>query len=334
MESARCEFISRLGDMPKEYADIAIKSFDLVMRDYELKVKETALSTVVLDVIPKEVTLYMNCKLVEGQSKDGIKNRGILLETFFQQVAKPITEIKANDVRAFLIGYQNQRNISDATLDRYRSYLSTFFNWCEAEELIDKSPMRNIKAIKYEAQRRVSLTQMELERMRNACQSHRDRCIVEVLYSTGCRVSELSNLKIADIDLNQNTAIVHGKGKKMREVFINVKAKVAIEDYLKTRNDSCEYLLISKRRDNSGNYVKQSSKSIREDIKVIQSRTNISKHVTPHILRHTTATISLSNGMPVSSIQKMLGHSSCATTMIYADVSTEMVHQEHLRCVI
>jgi len=334
MEKVRCEFISRLNDMPKEYAEIAIKSFDLVLRDYELQVKEKALSTVVLDLIPKEVNLYLNCKLVEGQSKNGTKNRGIFLSTFFRDIVKPINEVTANDVRAFLVAYQNQRGISDATLNRYRSYLCTFFSWCESEELIDKNPMKNIKPIKYEQQRRVSLTQLELEYIRNACETSREKCIIEMLYSTGCRVSELTNMKKSDIDLNNNIAIVHGKGKKMREVFINAKAKFALNVYWNTRNDDCEYAIVSIRKKSDGKYSKASSKSIENAVESIQQRANIGKHVTPHILRHTTATISLSNGMPVSLIQKMLGHSSCSTTMIYADVSTEMVHQEHLKCVI
>jgi len=330
--NARSEFISRLKDMPEEYTKVAIRAFDFIEHNYELNKKETALSTVV-EPMQREVALYRDCKTVEGCSKSAIKNRLLLINSLLTATGKPVREITANDVRAFLYGYQEQRNTKDVTLEKYRSQLNAFFKWCEDEEILEKNPMRNIKPIKYTQERRVSLTQYELEIVRNSCVNEAERCLIEMLFSTGCRVSELSNMKISDLDLQQNIVPVLGKGKKVRTVYINAKAKVALADYLKTRKDNCEYLFISDRKVN-GMTVVATPKVLQARIAEINKRANIGKHITPHVLRHTTATIALQNGMPLEDIQVMLGHASCSTTLLYADVCDTKVRREHERCVI
>lgn len=302
---------------------------DRVMQRYEIKEKEMALS-VEVDPIPELVKAYIVVKKTEGLSAGTLENYSLILQNFFGRVRKAVADVTANDIRLFLYEYGKYRNVSDRTLDKYRSYICWFFSWAHSEEYILRNPAKSIKAIKYETKERQALTQMEMEQLRSGCQSLRDRAILELMYSTGCRVSEMAGLKLNDINWSDSTVHLFGKGKKHRNSYLNARATLALRAYLKTRTDSSDALIVTERAP----YRAMSKEAIEAIMRKISERSGIGRKVTPHIIRHTTATIAVNAGMPIEDVSKLLGHASVNTTMIYAKASNEKVQAEHIRCVI
>lgn len=298
---------------------------------YEVSPKETSL--VPIDaIIPCSLVEYLACRSLEGMSKATLYNYRMTLSAFFKRVQKPLEKIESNDIRGYLYEYQQVRNISNRSLDKIRNTISGFFKWAVAEGKVPKDPTLAVKAIKYSVKPRIALTQLELEYIRKSCGDIRERTIVEILYSTGCRVSELCNMKKEDVDLEDRTIMIFGKGGKYRISYINAKAYVVLCDYLKSRNDNDEHLIVTERKPHRG----LSRYMVEKIIGDISDRAYrfTGKHVTPHIFRHTTATVALHNGMPVQNISKMLGHNQLETTMTYAEVDMTDVQRDHNRFVI
>lgn len=173
------------------------------------------------------------------------------------------------------------------------------------------------------------MTQLELEYIRNACVTQRDRAMVEVFYSTGCRVSELAILKKSDVDFVTGEVQLFGKGRKHRVSYLNAKAKFALAEYWNSRSDDSEYAFVSER-----GCHELKKEAIEKAIRTISDRSGITKKVTPHKFRHSTATQALESGMPIESIQLLLGHSSINTTMIYAKTNKARVKTEHAKYVV
>lgn len=282
--------------------------------------------------LPELAKMYLVCKKIEGLSDRTLATYKRMLEIFFRHFQKPVEMIGANDIRVYLFQYQRERGCSNRSLDKYRGYLCSFFGWATDEGYLTQNPTRNIPVIKYERKPRKNLTQLELEYLRMACKTPRERAIIEFLYSTGCRVSELSGVKLEDVDWNTRSVHLFGKGRKHRDSFINAKAEVAIKAYLDTRSDDCKYLFVSERKP----YRQIQPAAIEKIVRIIAARSadKISTNVTPHVLRHTTATLALANGMPIEEISKLLGHEQINTTMIYAHTSTESVQAGHRKHIV
>ena len=175
---------------------------------------------------------------------------------------------------------------------------------------------------------RRALTRFQLEKLRRACRTKRDIAIVDVLYSTGCRVSELANMRLSDVDFNEKSVKIVGKGGKHNTVYLNTNAQLSLEEYLRSRDDDSDYLFVSERKPHG-----QINKRTVEHVFAILSQ-EINFHVTPHVIRHTTATLGLQSGMKITEVQRMLGHSSVNTTQIYAETSQEDVRTAHLKYVV
>lgn len=145
-------------------------------------------------------------------------------------------------------------------------------------------------------------------------------------------VSEVAVLKKDDINWYEKSVRLFGKGRKYRISFLNAKAEVALIKYLESRNDDCEYLFTTMKKP----YANLSKDGIEKIVRNIACRVSdkIGKRITPHILRHTTATTALQSGMPISDISKLLGHESIDTTMIYAKSSLEDVHSGHKKHIV
>lgn len=317
--------------MPKEFLEMALQTLDEVSNEFEIKRRETALVPYG-EELPEIVKVYIVCKKIEGLADTTLETYTRYLSIFFRTVRKPVEMVTSNDIRLYLFTYQKERGCSNRSLDKYRGYFSSFFAWATDEGYISRNPMKTITAIKYEKKPRMNLSQLELEYLRDGCRTARDRAIVEFLFSTGCRVSELSRIKKPDIDWNTRSVHLFGKGQKHRTSYLNAKAEVSLLAYLKSRDDDCEYLFVTERKE----YRNLSSAAIEKIIRKIAGRTSfkIEKPVTPHVLRHTTATIALQNGMPIEEISKLLGHEKIDTTMIYAHASTESVQAGHKKYII
>lgn len=311
----------------RDDVDIVLAKLDKVAADYDISEKSTEIM-VLDDIFPQIAKTYIAVKNLEGCSHNTIELYGRQLKNFFEWVGKLPEDITTNDIRLFLAGYKTQRGVSDRTLDKYRQIIRGFFTWATDEEYIMKNPCRNIKEIKYEITPRRALTRFQFEKLRRACRTKRDIAIVDVLYSTGCRVSELTNMRLSDVDFVEKTVKIVGKGNKHNTVYLNTNAQLSLEDYLKSRDDDSDYLFVSERKPHD----RINSRTVEHVFNLLSQDVNF--RVTPHIIRHTTATLGLQSGMKITEVQKMLGHSSVNTTQIYAETSQEDVRAAHLKYVI
>lgn len=157
--------------------------------------------------------------------------------TICYSVRKPVEDITTNDIRAYLYTYQQTHDVGNRTLDGRRIVIHTFLEWCRNERYISDNPANRISAIKYEVKPREPLTGVDMELLRDACRTYREKAIIETFYSTGCRVSELVNLNRTDIDFRTGEVMLFGKGNKHRVSYINARAEVALKKYLFTRMD-------------------------------------------------------------------------------------------------
>lgn len=336
-EQFKAEFLMELkktlkSQFVKSNIDPITVALDRAAFGYEFEPKTKALA-VYNDPIPRLVRLYVAVKSTEGLSSGTIDNYERVLCMFFLWVRRPPEEIVANDIRMWLYEYGQSKHIQDGTLDQYRAYICRFFRWAAENEYLKRNPAQPIRPIKCEKKTRSAMSQLELENLRSVCGTKRDKAMIEFLYSTGCRVSELLSVKLSDIDWEAKTVHLLGKGKKHRLSFINARCEVALKAYLDSRSDRLEQVFVSERK--YGGRPKQLTKeAVERVIKILSKAAGLNKKITPHVLRHTTATIAVQNGMPIEDISKLLGHSSVATTMIYAKTSTDRVYSNHRRCVI
>lgn len=324
------EFITRLdGKISEEEMQLILQELQMFSNDYDIQKKETS-------VVPYEEQLpdcyrvYMVAKKIEGLSKGTLQTYKLYLEHFLLNVCKPIEEITANDIRVYLYSYQQTRKVSNRTMDGRRLVLNTFFDWCFQEGYIPQNPCRQIHPIKYETKLVEPLTGVELELVRDACRTQREKALVEMFYSTGCRVSEMARLQKTDVDFRKGEVHLFGKGSKHRISYINAKAEVALKKYLLQRTDDNPSLFVSARKP----YKPLAKEGIEAIIKKIGERSEIGRRVYPHLIRHTTATDALERGMNVAEVQKILGHEKLDTTMIYAKVCQENVKFDHKRFIV
>jgi site-specific recombinase XerD len=182
------------------------------------------------------------------------------------------------------------------------------------------------------------LNQEELSRLAgqpdtNTQNGLRDRAIIELLFSSGLRISELVNLDRDHINLSRREFMVRGKGQKDRPVFISPEAADWIKSYLDKRQDNAKPLFIrysgSKKTDLSGNFQRLTARSIQRMVSRYAKLAGITKHVSPHTLRHSFATDLLMNGADLRSVQAMLGHSNIATTQIYTHITDPHLKEVH-----
>lgn len=332
-EQMKNSFLAELNKMIPDILGDTIRTIgdalDKAAYQFDIVVKETAIA-VRENIIPEVVKIYIAVKKTEGLSDDTLENYARILQNFFLWTKKSPDAVTANDIRMFLYNYQQHRNVSNVTLEKYREMICWFFTWAHREEYIPRDPSRAVKSIKVEVKERQALTQLELEHLRMACNTPREKAMLEFMYSTGCRVSELCTTKITDVNFKENTVHLYGKGRKHRTSFINARCEVALKEYLKHRESDSEYLFVSDRAPHD----KLSKATVEKIVRKLADRSGLKKHITPHVLRHTTATQAVNNGMAIEDVSKLLGHANVATTMIYAKVSQNKVHAEHQRCVI
>lgn len=294
----------------------------IVIKDYDIAEKSTEVAVVDND-LPKEAKIYLVSRKIDGLAEGTIIQYKRIIETLFEEVHKPIPEITTEDLRVFFYQMQS-RQISNRTLDTYRAYLMAMFTWLCVNEYIVKNPMMPIKPFKYERKSKKALTDMELEKIRKVCKDALDVAIIEVLYSTACRVSELVEIKLEDINFDaKEIEIRHGKGNKARTTYLNAKAILAINEYIKDRDYPSVYLFESYRKPHN----QLCKRRIQEICKRLSDDSKIKIH--PHKMKRTTATHLLQKGMPLEEIKELLGHEDISTTLIYANINQDNVKYNH-----
>lgn len=270
------------------------------------------------------LNMFLAAKRIEGCSDRTIKYYKVTVEHMFGRLTSEVRKITTDDIRRYLAEYQQINSCSKVTVDNVRRNLSSFFSWLEEEDYILKSPMRRIHKIKTKQPVKEIITDEMIERIRDNCKCSRDLAIIDLLYSTGIRVGELVGLNISDIDFEERECIVYGKGDKERRVYFDAKAKLHLQNYLKSRTDHNPALFVT--LDAPFERLKINGVEIR--VRELGRKLNIEK-IHPHKFRRTMATRAIDKGMPIEQVQKILGHSQIDTTMQYAIVNQNNVKTSH-----
>lgn len=275
---------------------------------------------------------FIAAKKIEGCSKRTEDYYLTTLIFFEKHIGCDICLARTNEIREYLINYQKLNNCSNVTLDNVRRILSSFYKWLEEEDYIQKSPMKRIHRIKAPVIIKPALTEEQIEVIRkSASDDKRNIAIVDFLLSSGIRVSELVRLNRSSINLNTRTCIVYGKGAKQRETYFDVRTKLELENYLKTRKDKNKALFITyRKKSKGGNFSRLSINSVETIIRELGKKSEI-ENVHPHRFRRTLATKAIDKGMPIEQVQVLLGHSKIDTTLRYANVQQSNVRYAHQR---
>ena len=267
---------------------------------------------------------FINSKKLEGCSKLTIKNYKIHINKMLSYLNIDIRTIDTDDIRRFLSYYQSNNNCNNTTIDGVRRPLSSFFAFLEEEDYIIKNTIRRIHKIKTDILIKETYTDEFMEKLRNSCTTIRNLAIIDLLSSSRMRVSELVNLNRDDINFENRSCIVFGKGKKMREVYFDGKAKLHLEEYLNSRTDNNNALFVSKYKP----YARLNSRAIELMLNRLGNAIGEDK-VHPHKFRRTLATRAIDKGMPIEQVQHLLGHTKIDTTLHYAMVNQNNVKISH-----
>lgn len=243
-----------------------------------------------------------------------------------------ILNIDMNIVNNYM-KYLYDRKITKSSISRKLSSIRGLYNYLVREDIIKENHFNKIQNPKRELYLPKFLKDEELDKIFSVCNSNnpteeRDTLIIELLYATGVRVSELVNIKIKDINREEKLIKVLGKGNKERIVIYNNHTKKALDTYLKDgynyfNKKSSEYLILNK----NGN--KLSERYIREIINKKVSQASLDIKISPHTLRHTFATDILENGADLMTVKELLGHESLNTTSIYTHITNEQIKKTY-----
>jgi len=284
-------------------------------------------------------------EIEKGRSVQTVKNYDRYLQEFARfakskEVENP-EKIDLELIRQFRL-YLNRKSdelLSKKTQNYYLIALRSFLKYLAKRDILSVTAEK-VELAKTDERQITFLDPEELEAIfskpdLSTPQGRRDKAIMDLFFSTGLRVSELCNLKISDINLDRSEFSVRGKGGKVRVVFLDHESKESIRKYLDFRPDKSDFLFISYGHSNAedGQPIAEDAsitpRSVQRMILKYATTAGITKHVTPHVLRHSFATDLLMNGADIRSVQTLLGHSSITTTQIYTHVTDQHLQEVH-----
>lgn len=295
------------------------EAMTLQLNAYEVQERTTEIA--VIDNTPDSMlSKFIATKRIEGKSEATIQRYRDTCYMMIHTLCKPLPEITTYDLRYYLASYKAQRKVSNRTLDGIRRCFSSFFSWLSAEGLISRNPCASLSQIKYTKVVKKPYTGPEMERLKQACTSIRDLALLEFLYASGCRVSEVVRLDRTDINFLTRDAVVLGKGNKERTIYLTPVALMHLTDYLNSRKDNNPALFASLKSP----YNRLSKAGIETALKLIGKRAGVA-NVHPHRYRRTLATNLLDRGANIQDVAAILGHADLKTTQVYCYISQQNV---------
>lgn len=267
---------------------------------------------------------FLVSKALEGKSPETINRYRYELNRLLSYVNKSVSDILPGDISGYMRMYKKIRQVSNQTLKNVRTVYSSFFTWLRDRGRIRKNPMMLVEDVKVESVIRKPYSDEDREKMFRACTTLRDKAMLEFLYSTAVRVSELARLDRKDIRFGTKDIIVYGKGAKERRVYLNDRTNMYMREYLQSRADDNPALFVGVRLPNG----RMTKAGIEDAIRRIGRRAGVEK-AHPHRFRRTALTNALNRGMPLQEAMLMAGHSKPETTMRYCTVDMEAVQYHH-----
>jgi site-specific recombinase XerD len=283
-------------------------------------------------------------EIERGRSVKTVENYDRYITRFlnFSKVTNP-TDLTEEQVREFRLFLNRQagtkvggriETMKRRTQNYYLIALRSFLKFMRKRGVSSLSPER-IELAKVPERSLELISSSDLIRLlespaKDSLEGKRDRAILELLFSTGLRVSELCALSIDEVDLTRDEFPVRGKGDKVRVVFLSDDAKAAIKEYLVSRKDMDDALFIRYgKKANVGDEPRITPRAVQRLLKKYAAKAGITRKVTPHVLRHSFATDLLSNGADLRSVQALLGHANIGTTQIYTHVTDSHLREVH-----
>ena len=318
--------VSFMNQMKRQLADVLtmdqtdrmMKAGFMLLDNFEMK-EITAVENRPDDLLES----YVSAMKVECRSQKTIERYVYVIGKLMAFAKVPTRQVSVYHLRSFLAA-EKERGICENTLEGYRQIYSAYFNWLQRESLIDRNPCVNLGVIKVPKKEKKTYTDAELERLNWHCGNIRDRAILHFLRSTGCRISEMTELDRDAINLDSLECVVHGKGNKERTVYMDEVAGMLMDQYLKERKDDCPALFANK----FGQRMQPGG--VREMLNVLAEKAGVD-HVHPHKFRRTLATDLTRHGMPIQEVAKILGHEKLDTTMKYVVLNKDDVRASYRR---
>lgn len=268
--------------------------------------------------------LFLQHMIVSGKSQGTVANYKMHLRILLDDMKKPVQEITDDDLMYHLAKQKHLRKVGNRYLDQKRMVFRAFFKWMRKKKYISESPAELLDPIKYDSKIKKPFNDEEREMLRCACSCERDWALLEFLYSTAARVSEVVSLNREDIDFTEKQCVVRGKGGKERLLYLNATAVYHLKKYLEERTDDNPALFVGTKKP----YDRLTDKGVQAVLRRLGKTAGISD-VHPHRYRRTALTNAANRGMPLQDVQHLAGHASPETTMIYCTVDDVKVKAEH-----
>lgn len=264
---------------------------------------------------------FLDAKRIEGKSDKTIKRYEYVIKRMYDAIKVPIRKISVFHFRSYFTE-EKKRGVSDSTLNGIRQIFSAYFNWLQKEGLLVQNPIVNLNAIKSTKKVRKPYTSVDIEKLKECCENNRNKAIISILLSSGCRISEICGLNKEDINFVTKEIVVFGKGKKERTVFIDDVTVMQIKRYLMERTDDEEALFIGKR----GNRL--TTGGIEKMLHKVAEKAEVD-NVHPHRFRRTLATNLIDHGMAIQEVAAILGHEKLDTTMKYVYINKSNIKNSY-----
>lgn len=251
---------------------------------------------------------------MSGRSAKTINGYSYIIKKVLETINKDIPDITEEDMTAYF-RRMTIKGKSRIYMNNQRAYLNSFFKFCISYHYILTNPMDKVQKAKISKVVREAFTDEEILALQRACDNKRDIALLEFLRTSGVRVSELCSLDIDDIDLDERTGKVTGKGDKERYIMFSPTARMCLKEYLDTRTDFNPALFVSLREP----HKRLDPVGVRAMLKKLEKAAGV-EDVHPHKFRRTLASNLLKHGMPIEEVKEILGHDKIETTMIYASI--------------
>lgn len=293
---------------------------------YEIRKRSTEI--VPADPMDNEAMIrdFAAAKAVAGRSLKSVRQYVLALRRFTRTMPIRLVDTTAADIRKYTAIRLTRDGLQGRGLVNERDYLSAFFEWAVKAEIMARNPVKQVEGIKLAKIPKKAYTDLECEKIRKACETPRETAMVEVLFSTACRVSEMCGILTSSID--DRRILICGKGKKYGTIYLDSRAQLAVDAYIESRDDDNPYLFPGRKADQA-----ITTRAVERILKEIGKRAGVS-NVHAHRFRRTAATMALRRGMPLEMVSKMLRHENLQTTMRYLDLTEEELFYQHQKYVV
>lgn len=300
----------------------------------EVEEKCTELMYSGVDGDEAKIRMFIASKKAINRQDNTIRQYTREIHNMLDFLGKRLEDITGMDLRYYYGIMRERRGIKMSTMQTRLHYLSSFWDFLITEELVHSNPVKKVGLLKIEKMIKKPYSVEEMEALRVNCNELRDRALLEFLYSTGVRVSELVTLNVDDIEMGKQELIVYGKGSKERKTYLTDSAKFYLCRYLQERKDTIDHMggkTLDKRplfTTLDRPYQRLSVAGIQYMLRQLGKRANV-RNVHPHRFRRTIATDLLNKGMPIEQVKEFLGHEKLDTTMIYCAIDEKNVQSSH-----